>query len=246
MIYLNGHSGCLVSLLDSNIVRKISPNELYNNRLFLQMNKQMTFKHHLLFSPKVIDSGYDKHGLFFFDMEYIKGDSLSSIFRKESISNCEYLLDQIQTIHKCNSKKIDIFPDILKKLQAIEASENDIVILKNCDWNVATGFCHGDLTFENIIVCKNRIYLIDFLDSFVDAPLIDESKLLQDAFCYWSFREGYIPKRKLIRVCSKFHSKQHYCMLLLHLMRILPYSSNPIKETVICMMNKVRNKINQF
>lgn len=245
MISLNGHSGCSVVLLDSNIVRKISPNESYNHRLLLQMEKQIKFKHHLLLSPKVVDSGYDKSGRFFFDMEYVKGDSLSSVFRKESVSNCEYLLNQIQTMHHSSTNR-DIFPDILKKLEAIGASENDTSIIKNCDWNVAIGFCHGDLTFENIIVCKNGIYLIDFLDSFVDALLIDESKLLQDAFCYWSFREGYIPKRKLIPVCSRFHSKQHYCMLLLHLMRIIPYSSDRIKETVTCMMNKVRNKINQF
>lgn len=246
MINLIGHSGCSINLLDSNIVRKISPNKSYNERLIIQMQKQMSFKHNFLLSPKILNSGYDASGKFFFDMEYIKGDTLSSIFRKESITNCDYILNQILTIHTPEKKKKNITNDVLKKINELKLTDENFLILSNCNWDVLGGYCHGDLTFENIIICKNNIYLIDFLDSFVDVPIIDESKLLQDSFCFWSFRNGYIPARKLIKVCEKFDTKQHYCMLLLHLLRIIPYSSHTTKEKVLCMINKVKNKINQF
>lgn len=246
MIVLNGHSGCSVTLLDCCIVRKTSSSKEYNDRLITQMKKQKLFTHEDIFTPKILNEGYDKFGNFYFDMEYIKGDSLCNIFKKESLPTCEYFLEQIKTIHKDRNKKENILSIVLKKLKELNCDNENIQILTQCDWTVDIGFCHGDLTFENIIISKNKIYLIDFLDSFVDSPIIDEAKLLQDCFCYWSFKESYIPKRKLIHVCDKFNTKQHYCMLLIHLLRILPYSSIKIKENVLCMIEKVKHKINQF
>ncbi|NJN76485.1 MAG: phosphotransferase [Synechococcaceae cyanobacterium RL_1_2] len=47
--------------------------------------------------------------------------------------------------------------------------------------------CHGDLTFSNMIFTRTgKIYLIDFLDSFIESPLVDLVKLRQDTRFYWS------------------------------------------------------------
>ena len=52
------------------------------------------------------------------------------------------------------------------------------------DMLIPVGTCHGDLTFSNILFNGNNYYLIDFLDSFIESPLLDIVKLRQDtAWC---------------------------------------------------------------
>lgn len=48
------------------------------------------------------------------------------------------------------------------------------------------GMCHGDLTFSNILFNGNNYYLIDFLDSFIESPLLDIVKIRQDTSYLWS------------------------------------------------------------
>ena len=42
---------------------------------------------------------------------------------------------------------------------------------------IPMGKCHGDLTFSNILFNGNNYYLIDFLDSFIESPLLDLVKI---------------------------------------------------------------------
>jgi tRNA A-37 threonylcarbamoyl transferase component Bud32 len=245
MIKLNGHSGCSITLCD-NVVRKISPTLEYNSRLENQMNKQKNFYHSVLKSPEIYDWGYDKFGKFYFDMEYIHGVNLSIFFQKEKLHDCMAIVDLV-TSFQTQTKQVDIKEQVISKIQNIKLDESIKETLKLNNWLTSVGYGHGDLTFENIIVGKNGIYLIDFLDSFIDGPLVDESKLLQDAFCYWSFKDKTcIPKRKLLTVCEKFNSKQHYYMLLLHLVRILPYANINKKNEILWMINNTKLKIDQF
>ena len=54
--------------------------------------------------------------------------------------------------------------------------------------SIPIGFCHGDLTFSNIMFAldDNQVGLIDFLDSFIETPLIDLVKLRQDTHFHWT------------------------------------------------------------
>ena len=245
MINLSGHSGCNV-MLYNNVVRKISPTLEYNNRLKTQMEKQQSFSHHILKSPKIFDWGYNENGMFYFDMEYIHGINLNTYFQKERLHKCIDVINLVTSFQTC-VEKINIKEQVINKIQNINVNDDIKEMLTSNSWVIDSGYSHGDLTFENIIIKENKIYLIDFLDSFISGPLIDEAKLLQDIFCYWSFKDPTLtPKRKLLAVSEKFNSKQHYYMLLLHLVRIIPYI-NPNKiEKLLCMIQNVKNKINQF
>jgi predicted Ser/Thr protein kinase len=246
VINLSGHSGCNVTLYNDNVIRKISPNSEYNKRLKLQMEKQHLFSHHILKSPQIYNWGYTDDNLFYFDMEYIHGINLNVYFQRERLHQCIEIIDLV-TSFQTNIKQVDIKDQIANKIKNIELDEDTKEILMSNNWTINTGYGHGDLTFENIIIKKNDIYLIDFLDSFVDGPLIDESKLLQDAFCYWSFKDQLsTPKRKLLSISEKFNTKQHYYMLLLHLIRTIPYSNLNKKKETLCMIEKVKTKINQL
>jgi tRNA A-37 threonylcarbamoyl transferase component Bud32 len=246
MINLNGHSGCDISLYDNNVVRKISPTLEYNGRLKSQMERQQSFSHYILKSPQVYNWGYTDNGLFYFDMEYIHGVNLNIYFQREKLHKCMEIIDLI-TSFQTNVEQINVRDQVINKIQHIKLDEDTKEILMSNDWVIDAGYGHGDLTFENVIINKNEIYLIDFLDSFINGKIVDESKLLQDAFCYWSFKDqSSIPKRKLLSVSEKFNSKQHYYMLLLHLVRILPYSNTNKKEEILCMIKNVKSQINQF
>jgi len=246
MITLHGHSGCNIMLLHQGVVRKISPTLNYNKRLEYQMRKQQTFSHNILKTPQIYSWGYTTDGLFYFDMEYIPGISLNVYFERERLHQCLEIID-IVTSFQTVTEQIDITPQVIDKIQNIKLDQDIKEILISNNWIVDVGYGHGDLTFENIIINKNEIYLIDFLDSFIDGPLIDQSKLLQDAFCYWSFKnQSSIPKRKLLPIRDRFNSKQHYLMLLLHLVRTIPYSNINKKQEILCMIENVKTQINQF
>lgn len=243
MILFKGHSGCNIRMISDNVVRKTSPNVEYNIRLENQMKKQSEFFHSHIKTSDIIDFGYNKEELFYFDMTYIRGINLSIYFQQNNLNSCMNIIDLFSSFNTEN--KIEISDFITKKINSMNVDEESLELITTQNWTVFDGYCHGDLTFENILINSDGVYLIDFLDSFVECPIIDESKLLQDSFCYWSFKDN-IPKRKLIAICEKFDTRQHYCMLLLHLLRIIPYVSKEKKVNLLCMMDRVKKKINQF
>ena len=243
MISFNGHSGCSIIMLSDDIVRKTSSTIEYNDRLNSQMKKQKQFKHSVIKTSEIVDCGYTVDGLFYFDMKYIRGINLSVYFQQNTLDSCVKIIDLFSTFNTGNT--IDISNALNEKINTTKMDEESLYLITNQNWIVSDGYCHGDLTFENVLINSNGVYLIDFLDSFVECPIIDESKLLQDSFCYWSFKNN-IPKRKLITISDKFNTRQHYCMLLLHLFRIMPYANQTKKDTLLCMINRVKSKINQF
>lgn len=92
------------------------------------------------------------------------------------------------------------------------------------------GPTHGDLTFSNIIFA-DRIWLIDFLDCYIESPILDLIKLRQDTkeniICGDCVRAGPV-LGKLDEYFSNLLKKLGYESLYpllqtLNLVRILPY-----------------------
>lgn len=113
------------------------------------------------------------------------------------------------------------------------------------EWKMPIGLCHGDLTFSNILFTANTYYLIDFLDSFIESPLMDIVKLRQDSAHLWSakmYTKPYDPIRLKI-ICDKIDTEldsyfqqydwyeAYYLPLqVLNLLRVLQYAK---EESVI-------------
>ena len=102
---------------------------------------------------------------------------------------------------------------------------------------IPMGVCHGDMTFSNIIFNSAGLWLIDFLDSFVETPLQDIVKLRQDTLYEWSTLMvdasynkvriktvfEYIDK-KLDEYFKAYDWYKYYNMLqYMNILRILPY-----------------------
>ncbi len=103
------------------------------------------------------------------------------------------------------------------------------------------GPCHGDLTFSNILVASDTsaIGLLDFLDSYLESPLVDLAKLRQDTQFGWSllmadapadpvrFRQvmAYIDRRLVERFGTEpWFSQGIDLVQAVNLLRIAPYA----------------------
>ena len=256
---LNGHSGCHVNLIKSNsgeqfYVLKESGCKEYNYRLKIQCKKQKLFKHQFnVLAPKILETGY-KDKLFYFSMEYIAGRTLAEHTEKVRILEIGDLIKRLFNCiltsnisfdtnnHIIFMNKIDSLKYLLEKHKHLYSAFH---ILENFNWNnVQKSYCHGDLTLENILITDdNKIYLIDFLDSFYNSWQIDVAKLLQDLELGWSFRNEkmdsnrslrlQIAKKALIEEILMLNNGESllntiYHLLLLNVIRIYPYTNDQL------------------
>lgn len=214
---LNGHSGCIIDLLQDEekiFVSKKSSDKNYNLRLKKQCIRQSRFEaNYGVYSPKVYNKGIDENGLFYFDMEYVQGKTLAQYSEYIKITEiADFIKCLFKSLYMDNSKLNKnprteyIFKKKIKSLKS-KIKNNKIVdkafeILDNFDWSlIYQSPCHGDLTLENILVTKDKkLYLIDFLDSFYNSWMIDVAKLLQDLELKWSFRHSEISPNRLLRL----------------------------------------------
>jgi len=209
------------------------------------MEKQQSFiPSETVFTPLISSSGYDSKGLFFFEMEFINGISGTEFLLRSDNDQFFWFVNEIEKQISLSTKNeyVEIEKEVIDKVSEFE--EFPTSILEKVDWNVNRGFCHGDLTLENMIIIEDSIFLIDFLDSFVEVPSIDQSKILQDAYFAWSFRDkSDIPFQKLLHLKKKFSNQLHDTLLLIHLFRILPYAEPNTQSMVKKWIEILRNRL---
>lgn len=240
---LKGHSGCHVFLCEhgnTRFVKKVSGAAGYAKRLEQQMLKQLTFEHSWIRKPAVYESGTE-NDLFYFTMEYVNGVQLSTFISRNTVRDVDPLIDQLLTFVRSNICDVtaDFSVPISEKLWSISSTSNFQIdrYIQYClafDWTaIPTGYCHGDLSFENILVHRSNLYFIDFLDSFIETPYLDLSKLLLDILVLWSWR--FEKRRPIIKnthiydiVLSQLESREIEIVrrfLILNLLQILPYAN---------------------
>lgn len=239
--YFEGHSGCSIELRkkdDKYFVRKLSKNIEYNQRLEKQFLKQLEYEGPFQ-KPETYRNGY-LNELFYFDMEYIKGSTLASKLAYLNKYELDHYAEIIQTLDSFESDSINITEKINSKLAELESKISDadmleiIEYLRHVRWrSQKIGSIHGDLTMENIIISNQEIYLIDFLDSFLDSPLVDSSKFVMDLIINWSKRnepsvEALINSSYILKKILKHNSNalDILNMGLLHIIRIVPYTNS--------------------
>lgn len=266
-INLGGHSGCKIVLYEINdnekFVRKISASKEYNKRLEVQCKKQQNFENEYIKTPKILNQGYNEDGLFYFDMEFIQGITLSKYIESIEISKIK---DLVKRIVSCiRDEKIakstvndEAFKKKINSLKEKLGDKNLIVkeaidMLNQHSWtNFKKSYCHGDLTLENILIKNDQLYLIDFLDSFYDCYILDISTVLQDVELLWSYRyDSEININTILRLLAfrdilidEIKSSDSclyievYYALLLKIIRIFPYAKDDV--TYNFLENKLR------
>ncbi len=258
-----GRSGCKIQLVKEKnpFIRKISSTVDYNSRLECQCNKQNNFKLKSFNTPQIYSKGINSEDLFFFEMEYVYGYNVCDFFSfisPKNVSEIYLKLEKFLEFNFKSSKYCFVEDLVINKVNdvsySLESNKNYSKNFKkkilsyllnnipNC--KIPVGYCHGDLTFSNILFKNSQeIFLIDFLDSFLDSPIIDIVKLRQDTRFYWTLLiNNNLPQYKILRVKQIFdyidfklqefllknkNINLWYSYLeILNLVRIMPYVDN--------------------
>ncbi|HQQ82040.1 MAG TPA: phosphotransferase [Cyclobacteriaceae bacterium] len=208
MLKMEGRSGCRLEVFSHDGVfriRKFSKDRDYDARLMLQAKKQEAFflqQTGNLRTPEVLRVNQSKEGVWF-EMPYLHGYKYSEFFDRASIIQVRQLGDRLLSylfdeFNKAVPGNLDpaVFHNKLAALHGLLINRKDLDhhLVSTCLAHLKqlpsdpfpAGKCHGDMTFSNMIFCDEVIYLVDFLDSFIDSPLMDLVKLRQDTAFYWS------------------------------------------------------------
>ena len=252
----NGLSGCELKILGDGILRKYSSSIGYNKRLLKQIDKQILFSKFILKNintPKVLKISLDE--VYSFDMEYIPGFSSYEYFSSVDVCGVDFVIKTLfdyfdyfsnntrelnvnnKIIEKINSLKPKTkYPDYLEYLKTY-VNSTQIIVPKT--------FCHGDLTFNNIIFHKNRLFFIDFLDSYIDSFFCDLVKLKQDLYHLWSLKvqeENTLRNIQIYRYIWKKLSKRYERYIntsgfeildVVNTLRIEPYLTNTRQRIIL-------------
>ena len=218
----------------------------------MQAEKQKVFSNRIyknVDAPKVYDIQSD-----YFDMEYIPGNTFSEFFSTASVNDVEFvvqtLFDYFDSLIS-TSRMVDATNKILKKLDSLKEKtfhkEYIEFLRKYVESNkiiVPHTFCHGDLTFSNIIFHKNRLFFIDFLDCYVDTFLSDLVKIKQDLDYFWALKTWNVHTHRLEQIYrfawnelenrySSFMYEPFDVLDVMNILRIEPYLTSKDQRVIL-------------
>jgi hypothetical protein len=285
-IEIAGHSGCIIEIANGDeglFIVKSTNDPAYAGRLKNQAMKQKAFqpqKNSNIKAPRILQVHSDDTCCKI-KMEYVY--SLNSIAFIENsgfaqINNfleniIEYVTSEISLSELKNMDDtivINKYRDVKSKIMANRALADDNVIrswfplldeifTRNISFQIPVGVCHGDLTFSNILFSGNSFYLIDFLDSFIETPLLDIVKLRQDTAFNWSglmysgkydqVRHAIVLKFMDQKIDTSFSGYQWYrdaygVFQLLNFLRVLQYAREP--RIVVFLKNAVAHLLEDY
>lgn len=213
-IEIRGHSGCHIEIVNGGerlFINKSTYDRNYIPRLYKQAVKQreaaknihqhiripeifgiertedyLKVKMEYIYSKNYVeyfeDAGFDQvdyfiHALMIFIDFEIASSKMVSISRGVLLDKLEDICDKVAH-NNCINCDEEILEILKQSAYIFESLEENLII--------PIGQCHGDLTFSNILFNGNNYFLIDFLDSFIESPLIDLVKIRQDSQYGWS------------------------------------------------------------
>lgn len=247
-----GLSGCSLELINDRVLRKYSPTTDYNSRLLSQADKQVVFGNRIyknIDAPKVYDTQQN-----YFDMEYVAGKSFDEFFSTASVNDVEFvvstLFDYFDTLIS-TARSFDATNKILTKIDSLKEKSSHKKYIeflrKYVEDNkiiVPHTFCHGDLTFANIIFHKNRLFFIDFLDCYVDTFLSDLVKLKQDLHHLWAVHNQDVYSVRIHQIYQylwdklevryeSFMNESFHILDAMNALRIEPYLTSDDQRVIL-------------
>lgn len=288
-IKVKGHSGCHIEIVNegNNLrIHKWTQDPNYLKRLYTQADKQIEaskeeYQH--IRVPRIFNvENDDKHVLI--NMEYVYSRNFIEFFESAGFEQIDYFIKALTLFIEKELKSspvqrvptqitLDKFKDVDKKVKEniLLKEDKEInslmdicrkrfeVFAEQATVDLPIGLSHGDLTFSNILFNGNNYYLIDFLDSFIESPLLDLVKIRQDSSHLWSqlmYANPY-DKLRLKIVCEKidkeidafgkqyeWYRSYYEIYQLLNLLRILQYAKeekviNYLKVEISKMLSNV-------
>lgn len=267
------------------VIDKFTKDEKYIPRLNAQLEKQKKASKNNITSniivPKIIDIDTSWPGEYHGIMEYVYGKNFVQFFEyadKKMIDNfikviCVYVRNEIEN-SLCVTEYIT--DDLYNKWQSVKKNMQEVYkntkylndinhIIEQCDKifvkdikfkDFYIGMCHGDLTFSNIIFRDTEYALIDFLDSFIESPIMDIVKLRQDTKYKWStlmYNSKEYDKTRYDIICKyideklefefskyNFYKESYNIFQLMNFVRIIQYAKKDnVTEYLIETINDI-------
>ena len=191
-------------------IHKSTHDSGYVPRLVNQANKQIAaskIEYQNIRVPKVFEVEQNDTSATI-KMEYIYSRNYVEHFEQAGFEQIKYLIGAIkyfidleinnsrmETVpsHILTDKMADVARKVEKNVHLKDDAEAQELVRRSSavmdqvgNMVLPVGMCHGDLTFSNILFNGNNYYLIDFLDSFIESPLLDIVKIRQDTSYLWS------------------------------------------------------------
>ena len=210
---IQGHSGCDIAIVHEDnelFIHKSTHDAGYVPRLVNQANKQIAasrIEYQNIRVPKIFEVEQSESEATI-KMEYIYSRNYIEHFEQAGFEQVKYLIGAIkyfidleisnstmQTVPSSvlTDKMADVDRKVEKNVHLKDDAEAQELVRRSVDvmngvgdMTMPVGMCHGDLTFSNILFNGNNYYLIDFLDSFIESPLLDIVKIRQDTAYLWS------------------------------------------------------------
>lgn len=280
-IEVKGHSGCSIDIIQDAsglCILKSTYDKTYLNRLINQAKKQQRaseIEYQHIRIPKIFNIDHDDNHVSV-RMEYIYSKNFIEYFETAGFEQISYFIKALKIFLEWEikvspvqliSKNIFLnkFIDVKNKIGKNSLLKNDKEIMtiieesyksfkKMEDISIPIGHCHGDLTFSNILFNGNNYFLIDFLDSFIESPIIDMVKLRQDSYYRWSalmYKEKFdvcrfqIVTNKIDKLLNEYFSQYswynqyYYYFQLMNLLRILQYAKE--EKVILFLKQHIKN-----
>lgn len=225
---LKGHSASKVELIKENdmiIVRKTGNTQRNLERLD-------KLEHLGLKTPKILEIYGDSY-----DMEYVPNQDMKTYLENNNIKHLIWFLNYLfETLSKDSFEK-DYTPIYQEKLNSFPFDKYRLPFTKQQLFDklpktLPASEYHGDLTLENILysLTEKSFVLIDPLTTEYDSFVFDMAKLRQDLHCRWFIRNDNVYfDAKLKTINDELMNLPYYhndSLLILMLMRVLPYTQN--------------------
>lgn len=192
---LNGYSGFNLSVRKNGSGYSFTKSSSSpSKRLLRQAEKQISYHKiladsslsHIFDIPKILSKNLTS-----IEMQYCFGKSIIDFIQTEDCTSIDWIVDNLKLLinwefDHCNLSPLAKTP-FIDKLKGIPNPENihNEVLTRIREIDIPIGFCHGDLTLSNMIFSR-KIILVDFHDPFIETPIQDIVKLLQEVDLRWS------------------------------------------------------------
>lgn len=258
-----GNSGCEVSLKQRGqklVIEKSSCDLAYIPRLKQQIELQRSFQQitaNQILVPEILEQ-HESAKSYSVIMEYLPFQDFTEFYGQCSAPSLRQSADLLIDFIRSNlmPTKLEANASILSKLADISTKMDSAALattfrqmierlttrLQSDRIILPGGRCHGDLTLSNMLfsTAGNSIGLIDFLDSYIESPVIDLVKVRQDTHLGWSFVKtdksfsrarlhqalAYLDKRFSEEIERHIDQKTYNMLQSVNILRILPYAQD--------------------